>query len=240
VTKFELAYSCLRFFLPPLHNKIHRLVFDLANPGNGHDEILDVGGRKSHCTIGIPAHITITDLPRETDVQKSLNLGVTPAIAAQIAQSRSNIRRVIFDDMTRSALPSNSFDGAIAIEVLEHVEEDQNFVREVYRVLKPGGWFVMSTPNGDYVRNTNPDHKRHYSRQQLHELLSSRFASAEVEYAIQGGVCRKLGLLPWSPKRPVQTALSIFGNVVNSLQSAGARLNDRADGTHHLIAVARK
>ncbi|MGH8598022.1 MAG: methyltransferase domain-containing protein, partial [Gammaproteobacteria bacterium] len=225
MTRFELAYSCLRFFLPPLHNKIRRIVFDLANPGNGRDEILDVGGRKSHYTIGVPGHITITDLPRETDVQKSLNLGVTPDIASQVMQSRSNIRRVIFDDMTRSALPSNSFDGAIAVEVLEHVEADRSFVREVYRVLKPGGWFVMSTPNGDYLRNTNPDHKRHYSRQQLRELLSSRFAIVEVEYAIESGACRKLGLLPWSPGRPVQTALSIFGNVVNSLQSAGARLN---------------
>lgn len=240
VTKFELAYSCARFFLPPLHNKIRRIVIDLASLGNGKDEILDVGGRKSHCTIGVPGRITITDLPRETDVQKHLNLGVTPAIANGLLQSRSNVRQVIFDDMTRSALPSNSFDGAIAVEVLEHVEEDRNFVREVYRVLKPGGWFVMSTPNGDYLSNTNPDHKRHYTRRQLRELLSSRFAIVEVGYAIRGGACRKLGLLPWSPKRPAQTALSVFGNAINSLQSAGSRLSERAEGTHHLIAVARK
>ena len=45
-------------------------------------EILDIGGRKSHYTIGIAGSVTITDLPRETDIQQRLHLGVTPAMVA--------------------------------------------------------------------------------------------------------------------------------------------------------------
>ena len=43
----------------------------------------------------------------------------------------------------------NSFDCIFAIEVLEHLENSRFFVREVYRVLKPDGQFIMSTPSCD-------------------------------------------------------------------------------------------
>jgi SAM-dependent methyltransferase len=142
--------------------------------------------------------------------------------------------------MTRSALPDASFDYALAVEVLEHVDEDEAFVHQVHRVLKPGGVFLMTTPNGDAVANTNPDHRRHYTREQLRRLLAGRFAAVEVDYAIAGGVFRRLGLRSWSPRHPLRTALSMVGNVVNTMQSASYRVKDDAAGTRHLFAVARK
>jgi SAM-dependent methyltransferase len=147
---------------------------------------------------------------------------------------------MLYDDMTHSCLPNASFDCVVAVEVLEHVEEDESFVREVKRVLKPGGLFLMTTPNGDSVKNTNPDHKRHYRREQLANLLSKHFQDVEVEYAIRGGKFRSLGLRSWSPRQPLQTGLSIVGNVINSLQSAPSSLKVKPDGTRHLIATARK
>jgi SAM-dependent methyltransferase len=238
--KFEVAYLCLQYFLPPLHNKIRQYLIKVAGQQLGAFEVLDVGGRKSHCTIGVPGWVTITDIPRETEIQKQLNLGITEEMVDLIPKLRSNVRSVIFDDMTRSKLPDNSFDCVIAVEVLEHVEEDVNFIRHSHRVLKPRGWFLMSTPNGDFVRNNNPDHKRHYTRQQLHSLLSSYFPHIEIEYAIKGGKYRRLGLAPWSLKRPLQTGLSMIGNFVNSWQSSQPSLKSQSQGTHHLIALARK
>ena len=69
-----------------------------------------MGGRKSHYTIGIPAQITISDLPRETDIQKRLNLGITQDIIEQTLKRRSNVREMLFDDMTQSKLPDEPFD----------------------------------------------------------------------------------------------------------------------------------
>ena len=240
MTSFELSYLCLRPFLPPLHRKVSRRLSRLARSNGRQADVLDVGGRKSHYTIGIPARITITDLPRETEIQKRLNLGISDSIIEQGYVRRSNVNKMLFDDMTRSSLPDSSFDYVVAVEVLEHVEQDEQFVKEVSRVLKPGGIFLMTTPNGDSVKNTNPDHKRHYTRGQLASLLETHFSSVEVEYAIRGGTFRTLGLRSWSLKRPVRTALSMIGNVINTIQSARESLKHQPHGTRHLIATARK
>lgn len=44
---------------------------------------------------------------------------------------------------------ANTVDCIFAIEVLEHLENPRFFIREVFRVLKPGGQFIMSTPSCD-------------------------------------------------------------------------------------------
>jgi 2-polyprenyl-3-methyl-5-hydroxy-6-metoxy-1,4-benzoquinol methylase len=41
------------------------------------------------------------------------------------------------------------FDCIISIDVLEHLEEDQVFLQEVNRILKPKGCFIVTVPNGD-------------------------------------------------------------------------------------------
>jgi methionine biosynthesis protein MetW len=41
----------------------------------------------------------------------------------------------------------NYFDTVIASEIIEHCIVPENLLREVYRVLKPEGYFILSTPN---------------------------------------------------------------------------------------------
>ena len=41
------------------------------------------------------------------------------------------------------------FDRVVAIDVLEHLADDQAFLSEVYRVLRSGGRAVVTVPNGD-------------------------------------------------------------------------------------------
>src|SRR5260370_32500224 len=40
-----------------------------------------------------------------------------------------------------------TFDVAMAVEILEHLENPRSFLRELARVLKPGGRAIVSTPN---------------------------------------------------------------------------------------------
>lgn len=219
---------------------VRRRLLHIAMKFDTRPKVLDVGGRKSHYTVGVPADVVITDLPRETNVQHQLHLGITSTIISDLHSRRSNITDVLFDDMTQSCFPSEAFDCVVAIEVLEHIEYDSDFVREVYRVTKPGGVFLMTTPNGQHVKNTNPDHKRHYTQLSLTTLLESAFESVRVEHAIRSGFFYNLGLRSWSIRRPVGTALAMLGSFVNSFQSAKRGICDDAEGTQELVAVAWK
>lgn len=237
---YEVARKGLEPFLPPLYKQVRLRLLREMRKGPKSPSILDVGGRKSPYTIGVPARISIIDLPRSSELQTKLNLGINENIVNTVKNRRSNIDRLIFGDMINSGLPSESFDLVVSVEVLEHVEDDETFVSEVCRVLKPGGRFIMTTPNGDFVENRNPDHKRHYKKLQLSGMLKKYFSHVEVEYAIAGGRYRKIGLMSWSLHRPLQTVSSAFGNIVNSYQSSRKGVKDQAVGTYHLIAVAEK
>jgi len=52
-------------------------------------------------------------------------------------------------DLEKDTLPfvNNYFDLVTAIEVIEHLRTVDNLFAEVFRVLKPSGLFVLSTPN---------------------------------------------------------------------------------------------
>ena len=51
--------------------------------------------------------------------------------------------------------PANMFDLILSHEVLEHVQDDQRAVREMLRVLKPGGRVVIFVPNRGYPFETH-------------------------------------------------------------------------------------
>ncbi len=240
MTSFELLYICAEPLMSPLYFLVRRRLQAIIRECGGQASILDVGGRKSHYTAGVPAAVYITDLPRKTAVQQKLHLGVNSRIVGQIRQRRSNVRGFVYDDMTHSALRERAFGCVVAVEVLEHVEDDVGFIREVHRVLRDGGVFLMTTPNGDAVQNTNPDHKRHYTRAQLQSLLASHFEAVRVEYALAGGQFRRWGLQSWSVQHPVQTMRSAVGNLVTLIQSSAKHIRERPNGTRHLLAEARK
>jgi 2-polyprenyl-3-methyl-5-hydroxy-6-metoxy-1,4-benzoquinol methylase len=46
-------------------------------------------------------------------------------------------------------VPDEHFDCVVSIDVLEHLKEDQPFLKEVKRVLKSNGRAVVTVPNGD-------------------------------------------------------------------------------------------
>lgn len=237
---YEIGRLLVEPVLPPLYKQVRGRLREIIKTSSDSPRILDVGGRKSPYTIGLAARITVIDLARESEIQQMLNLGVNDLIINQIQGRRSNVESVVLGDMTCSEFADDSFDFVVSVEVLEHVEEDELFVSEIRRVLKTGGAFLMTTPNGDWVVNKNPDHKRHYQKEQLKILLEKYFAEVKIDYAIAGGRYRKMGLKSWSLARPATIALSIFGNLVNSLQSKGDEVRNQAAGTHHLIAVAKK
>ncbi|MEK7616895.1 MAG: class I SAM-dependent methyltransferase [Patescibacteria group bacterium] len=63
---------------------------------------------------------------------------------------RDNKVKLISANANKLPLESRSFDKVILSEVIEHVEDEQKVLSEIYRVLKPGGVMVLTTCNKDY------------------------------------------------------------------------------------------
>ena len=138
-TLYEIGRRSLEPLLPPIYSQVRKRLMAEVQGRNGVTSILDVGGRKSPYTIGVPARVTIIDLPRSSEIQEKLGLGISSEIEDHVKGRRSNVERLMLGDMTRSGLGDASFDVVVSVEVIEHVEQDDLFVQEISRVLKQIG-----------------------------------------------------------------------------------------------------
>jgi SAM-dependent methyltransferase len=108
-------------------------------------------------------------------------------LAAQQAFGLPNLRFRV-GDATALPFADNSADLYISLESIEHVENDDGFVSEAFRVLKPGGMLICSTPNREVTnpglpltgKPWNPYHVREYTLAELTSKLSGYFAIQQV------------------------------------------------------------
>lgn len=68
--------------------------------------------------------------------------------------------------------PQSSFDLVVSHEVLEHFEDQQAYVRVVQRLLKPGGFLVMTTPNRWTSEALSAEELASYDRQPVENWLT--------------------------------------------------------------------
>ncbi len=75
----------------------------------------------------------------------------------------------------------DQFDTIISFQVIEHIKNDREFLSEIYRVLKPGGHAIITTPNKKMSLSRNPWHIREYSRNELESMAQSIFKAVEFK-----------------------------------------------------------
>jgi len=71
------------------------------------------------------------------------------------AEARQNSLHILNAAGESLPLPSGTFDLVLSHEVLEHVQDDRAAIREMIRVLKPGGRAVIFCPNRGYPFETH-------------------------------------------------------------------------------------
>lgn len=57
------------------------------------------------------------------------------------------VKQFFFDDKTPIPFEDSFFDIVVAGEIIEHIYDTDFFLREIYRILKPSGKLLISTPN---------------------------------------------------------------------------------------------
>lgn len=73
-------------------------------------------------------------------------------------------------------LKDETFDLLVALDVLEHIDEEARATEELYRVIRPGGRLCMTVPAYQFLWGKHDDmygHKRRYTAGEVRRKLSS-------------------------------------------------------------------
>ena len=78
-------------------------------------------------------------------------------------------------------IEDNSMDFVVSFQVIEHIQDDEWFIKEIYRVLKPGGKAILTTPNILMSLSRNPWHIREYSPVEMKDILQTSFTNIDLK-----------------------------------------------------------
>lgn len=93
------------------------------------------------------------------------------------------------------SLPYHFFDTIICLDVIEHIEDDNNILSYFFELLSPGGVLILSVPAIRQIYSTRDKNMGHYRRYTRYELL--------LKVASSGLICKKmrywniLGIAPY-------------------------------------------
>jgi 2-polyprenyl-3-methyl-5-hydroxy-6-metoxy-1,4-benzoquinol methylase len=133
-------------------------------------------------------------------------------------------------------VPDGSYDVVVAAEVIEHLENPRAICRELFRLLRPGGHVLLSTPNNESWRSLvalvlrghfvafgdtcYPAHITALVRQDLDRVLGEAgFGPRSFAFTNDGGL----------PGMPSRTWQSVLGS-----RAGGVRFSD------NVLVSARK
>ncbi|MGQ9560884.1 MAG: methyltransferase domain-containing protein [Candidatus Oleimicrobiaceae bacterium] len=107
--------------------------------------------------------------------------------------------RVLHLDERHFSFPDNCFDVVVSIDCLEHLEDEEPFLAELYRVTKPGGTAIVTVPNGDRRLAANklknligmtPEKYGHVRPGYTHQQLAEKVKAAGFRVSGRAGYSR--------------------------------------------------
>ena len=119
---------------------------------------------------------------RAVGARSVIGVDIDPASCAHARAKYGVDARVA--DAARLPLADDSFDLVVSFETIEHVPEPRRMVEECYRVLRPGGQLMISTPNTDVYnsddKKANPFHCSEMTEREFTILLRARFVHLKM------------------------------------------------------------
>lgn len=85
--------------------------------------------------------------------------------------AKKRVSNAEFVQLDATKMPfSNKFDAIGAFDVLEHIEDDKEVMKGVYKALKKDGYFFITVPQHKFLWSINDEiafHKRRYTRKEM-------------------------------------------------------------------------
>ena len=131
--------------------------------------------------FGLPRDAEILDVGTSTGTNLRLLHDLGFARITGVDQSPDAIRfcaekglgAVQLGDIRALELPDRRFDLVLATDVIEHVDDDVAALRELRRVLRPGGYLLITVPAFRLLWGLQDEVSHHKRRYKLHKLLKT-------------------------------------------------------------------
>lgn len=134
---------------------VHDILRAYGVPRSDAVNILDVG-----CGTGL----LMTEL-KEYNIE---GIDVSPrAVAFCKERGLTNVTEGSAEHIPR---PDNQYDVILALDVIEHIKDDLGSLREMKRVLKPGGYLILFVPAFMFLWSVTDDNSHHFRRYTREEL----------------------------------------------------------------------
>jgi SAM-dependent methyltransferase len=151
---------------------LHLKRYEFALPWCRDRDVLDAG-----CGVGYGSAFLAEEARRVVGVDRD-------EAAIAYARERYGAPNVEFrvGDLLDLDLADESFDAVCSFETIEHVPDGDAFLREMARVLRRGGVFLVSTPQAGRTTEApdNPFHQVELSRGDFEALLRRHFDDVEL------------------------------------------------------------
>jgi len=148
-----------------------------------------------------------------------------------------NVRFSQSDCMTLP-FPSETFDLVVAFEIIEHLQDQEGFLKELSRVLTHGGLLILSTPNRLYYTEErgekNPFHCREFSFPEFNELLQPLYPHRAVLFENHVP-----GLLLSGPGAPPDFASPAAGAILQEAPAPGTA-EEQVQTAHYFVALCSR
>jgi ubiquinone/menaquinone biosynthesis C-methylase UbiE len=140
-------------------------------------DVLDIG-----CGVGYgSSYLLMKGAKTVTGVEISLD-------AVELAKQHYARTGLEFMAQDASALPfrDDSFDVVACIGMIDHVDDPDEVLIEIRRVLRPGGWFLCSLVNREFItlpfleKRLDPFHKTEFNPAELSQLCAKYFSDIQL------------------------------------------------------------
>ena len=128
--------------------------------------------------IGCGEGYGLAELAPKTEQYLAVDKYDTPISKELKEQNNISFRQIEVPPL--KGIEDNSIDFVVAFQIIEHINDDELFISEIFRVLRPGGKLILTTPNKLMSLTRNPWHFREYIPNEMQEILETSFKDINI------------------------------------------------------------
>lgn len=120
---------------------------------------------------------------------------IGPEALSHLRKKYANSDRVTVSTRELSDTESNAFDSAFLCNVLEHIEDDDAALEELFRVVRPGGTVIVFSPAFRFLFSEFDRQVGHYHRYRL-KSIRRKFQNSDYQ-VIEARYVNFVGFFSW-------------------------------------------